>query len=256
MLTVKCIPAFNDNYIWLIQGNDYCAVVDPGDSQPVIAELQKHNIALTDILITHHHADHIGGVQDLIKRYPKINIYGPNSKRFNFVTHPCSEGDVITLGNSTDNLRIVELHGHTIDHIGFICEKQIFVGDTLFSVGCGRLFEGTAEQLFNSLQSLSKLPGDTLVYCAHEYTMANIKFAEHIMPNNTNLQKYKQLAKQKLANDEPTIPFELETQISVNPFLNLTNKELKLSIAQHFDVPETLDELQTFTLCRKWKDTF
>jgi hydroxyacylglutathione hydrolase len=256
MYSITAVPAFRDNYIWLMHNHNASAVVDPGDAEPVIETLKQLQLPLTDILITHHHPDHIGGVKRLLELYPDARVYGPNAARFPFVSEPCIEDTQVNLLGNAISLRCVELTGHTIDHIGYVNEQLAFVGDTLFSVGCGRLFEGSPEQMHASLTKLCRLSDDTLIYCAHEYTESNIEFAEQLMPTNALLQEYKSEVEALRSIGQPTVPFKLGLQKKINPFLALSNHELKQSLTNHFNLQSELSELETFTLSRKYKDTF
>lgn len=175
MLDIKSIPAFNDNYIWLIQNSDQrCAVVDPGDAKPVLEYIQTHNLTLDAILITHHHADHTGGISELARHFPNADIVGPANDPVPPLTHPVSGGDQIKLFDEV--FFVLGLEGHTLGHIGYVGDGKLFCGDVLFSAGCGRVFEGTMEQMYTSLEKIAALPEETEVYCAHEYTAGNLFF--------------------------------------------------------------------------------
>ncbi len=190
MLDIKSIPAFNDNYIWLIENSDRrCAVVDPGDAAPVLDYLQKHELTLDAILITHHHNDHIGGIPELVRQFPNIDVVGPADEPVPTLTHAVSAGDQINLFDEV--FMVIGLEGHTLGHIGYVGDGKLFCGDTLFSAGCGRVFEGTMEQMFLSLQKLVSLPEETVVFAAHEYTASNIAFALAVEPDNAQLQNYR-----------------------------------------------------------------
>jgi len=257
MYQVIAIPAFSDNYLWALVSNDgYCAIVDPGDAAPVIEFLDKHNYTLTDILLTHHHSDHIGGVNTLLNTYNNIRVYGPNTQRFTMVSNPCDDQDTITLTKLNIELTVMEVPGHTIDHICYFDDQNAFVGDTLFSAGCGRLFEGTPEQMYNSLTKISQLDKNTNIYCAHEYTLANVDFALTVDPSNQDLIDYNLLTKQQRANNISTIPTKLSTQLAINPFLRTSYSQLKQSVKDKFRLTGVISEQACFTYLRKWKDTF
>ena len=257
MSNVIRIPAFNDNYFWLMSDNKQQAlIVDPGDAQVVMDALQRRNLDLTDILITHHHADHIGGVDQLLKQYPNANVFGPATSRFDMVTHPCSEGDVIYPKATQQPFSIVEVPGHTSDHIAYYSAPILFVGDTLFSSGCGRLFEGTAEQMLTPLKKLVSLPLDTQIYCAHEYTYANAQFAIAALPNNKTIQDFLLKTAEKRRDDKATVPTSLATELTINPFLLCHTLPLQLSMQKQFGLATLPSELETFTYLRKWKDVF
>ncbi len=236
MLEIHPIKAFNDNYLWAFKesGSSNACIVDPGDAAPVLAYLQKENLSLSAILLTHHHADHIGGVNELLEHY-KVSVYGPDSVSIPQVTEPVFEGDVIKVANTS--FRVLEIPGHTLDHIAYHADSAInenmespvvFCGDTLFAGGCGRVFEGTAEMMYNSLQKLAALNPQTQVFCAHEYTLNNLAFAEAVVPEDSTLQQRIQQEKSKRENDVPTIPTSIELELRTNPFYDaLINLLLK-----------------------------
>ncbi|MCG7498412.1 hydroxyacylglutathione hydrolase [Vibrio sp. Of7-15] len=252
MLTVKSIPAFNDNYIWLIHNNDnHCVVVDPGDAQPVIDALQQHNFTLDAILITHHHHDHIGGVPELIRQYPGTNVVGPAQEPIPTLTHPVEDGDLVELFD--EQFMVLGVPGHTLGHIAYVGDEKLFCGDTLFSAGCGRLFEGTPEQMYHSLQKLLALPDETEVYCTHEYTAANLSFALAAEPDNIYLHKYREQVTKLRVQNTPTLPSTLQQEKLINPFLRCHESTIKRSVASKaYDT----SDLATFTALRQWKDEF
>ena len=259
MISVSPIAAFNDNYIWLISdtSNKQHYVVDPGDSEVVIAYLKQHQIELSGILITHHHYDHTGGVSGLQAHADhKLHVYGPDDENIQGITHSISaQMDSIILPLLPTPIRIFHLPGHTLGHIAYLIDSHLFCGDTLFSAGCGRLFEGTPKQMLHSLNSLSKLDDDTLVYPAHEYTLANLKFALHVEPNNKALQQYQQKARLLRADELPTLPTTLALEKAINPFLRANSAEIQQNLSTHFQQPIS-DEQTSFTLLRQWKDNF
>jgi hydroxyacylglutathione hydrolase len=257
MYQVIAIPAFTDNYLWALVNNEgYCAIVDPGDALPVIEFLDKHNYTLTDILLTHHHSDHIGGVDALLKKYTNINVYGPSTSRFTMVNNPCTDKENILLTKLNIKLTVMEVPGHTIDHICYFDDDNVFLGDTLFSAGCGRLFEGTPEQMHHSLTKISQLNNNTNIYCAHEYTLANITFALNVDPDNQDLIDYDLFTKQQRANNMSTIPTKLSTQLAINPFLRSSDTQIKQAIKAKFDLTNSISDQTCFTYLRKWKDSF
>lgn len=259
MIKVIAVPAFTDNYLWLGIDTEQSSafVVDPGDATPILNVLKQQAVTLTDILITHHHADHIGGVQELISAFPDVNVYGPNTARFsNMVTSALEEHQLFTTAAGNVTFETLFLPGHTIDHIGFYTNGMAFVGDTLFSAGCGRLFEGTPEQMLDSLNKLKALPSDTLIYCAHEYTLANLEFAQQVLPNDSAIAGYKQQVIEKRQQQAPTVPMTINSELKVNPFLRCGEQELQRAIQQHNALEFLPDELMTFANLRKWKDDF
>ncbi len=224
-INISPIKAFKDNYIWLILEKNNGVIIDPGDARPVLKELEKRNINLVSILITHNHFDHVGGVEELIINYPDVQIFAPNNIKFKFRHSIVKEGDVISISKTTIKLYVIETPGHTLDHIVFADKNHLFCGDTLFACGCGKLFEGTYSDMFRSLSKISSLSPNTKVYCAHEYTKENIKFALSIDTNNYKLSE----RSKRLKNIEITIPSLLKEELETNPFLRVkTSKEFKL----------------------------
>ncbi|QDD00387.1 hydroxyacylglutathione hydrolase [Candidatus Methylopumilus planktonicus] len=221
LIHIDPIEAFQDNYIWLIHNDQNSIIVDPGDAEPVINALERKNLNLVAILITHHHADHIGGVMALQEKYPHIKIFAPQKDKYEFVNISLKNGDEINIPELQINYKIIEIPGHTRGHIAYYDKKNLFCGDTLFACGCGKIFDGTHEQMYNSLKKISALPKDTKIYCAHEYTKKNITFALSLDPDDTNLQ----LRKALVSNMKNTIPSSLEEELKTNPFLKCTSLE-------------------------------
>mgnify|MGYP000430127572 FL=1 len=221
LIHIDPIEAFQDNYIWLIHNDQNSVIVDPGDAGPVISALERKNLNLVAILITHHHADHIGGVIALQEKYPHIKIFAPQKDKYDFVNISLKNGDEINIPELQINYKIIEIPGHTRGHIAYYDKKNLFCGDTLFACGCGKIFDGTHEQMYNSLKKISALPKDTKIYCAHEYTKKNITFALSLDPDDTNLK----LRKALVSNIKNTIPSSLEEELKTNPFLKCTSLE-------------------------------
>ncbi|EMK6669404.1 hydroxyacylglutathione hydrolase [Vibrio fluvialis] len=252
MLHIKSIPAFNDNYIWLIQNSDRrCAVVDPGDATPVLDYLSQHELTLEAILITHHHNDHIGGVPELVRQYPNVDVVGPAQEPIPTLTHPVDAGDQIELFD--ERFMVLGLPGHTLGHIGYVGDGKLFCGDVLFSAGCGRVFEGTMEQMFTSLSKLVALPEETEVYCAHEYTASNVAFAIAVEPDNVQLQIYRDEVIRLRGQGHSTLPSTLRREKWVNPFLRTQEPSIMKSVANR---TEQTDALSIFTALREWKNEF
>lgn len=251
MLEILPIPAFKDNYIWLIHNGQHAVVVDPGDAEPVITCLQQHHLQLDSILITHHHDDHIGGVETLVKMFqPKV--FAPAREKYAFAHMQMSERDTVDLANLNLSLEVIELPGHTLGHIAYYAAPYLFCGDTLFSCGCGRLFEGTAEQMYQSLQKLVALPKDTQVYCTHEYTAHNIGFARQLDPNNTYLQKREMDVRTLRAEGRPSLPTTIGLELQTNPFLRCNDPAIqKASQAKNMN-----DPVEVFSIIRNMRNNY
>ena len=255
--TVTPISSFADNYIWLLQDNlGHAVVIDPGDADPVLQYLDKNQLELQAILITHHHHDHVGGVRKLKNIFSKkIVIYAPKNEIDNIKCYDIavSEGDVVDLNFCTFD--ILDIPGHTLGHIAYVGQGKLFCGDTLFSAGCGRVFEGTMEQMFASLTKIKNLPHDTEVYCAHEYTESNLRFASIVEPENQAIKSRQQEVKLLREKNKPTLPSLLREECLVNPFLRCDYPEIK-QVLQHRERCEMEREVDVFTSLRKWKDGF
>jgi hydroxyacylglutathione hydrolase len=213
------IPAFTDNYIWVLENGVTAWIVDPGEAAPVLKFLREKKFQLEGILLTHHHADHTGGVAELLQHY-QIPVYGPdNSPVSTLISHPLQHGSCITLGNMA--FSVIAIPGHTLDHIAFYsaAEKILFCGDTLFSAGCGRVFEGTHEQMYRALLKLAALPDDTRVCCGHEYTLSNLRFAASLEPANKDIIEYQKQCEILRAKKLPTLPSTIAQEKKINPFL-------------------------------------
>ena len=219
------IKAFKDNYIWIIQEKKNAVIVDPGEAKSSLIKLKEMDLELVGILITHKHYDHIDGVEELIKNFPKVKIFGPDSNEFGFKYEIVKEGDLVSILNTKIKFYVIETPGHTLDHLVYADSNHLFCGDTLFACGCGRLFEGTYDEMFHSLSKISSLNPNTKIYCAHEYTKQNIKFALTIDSKNKQLNE----RSRKLQNVEITIPSLLKDELETNPFLRAkTSDEFKL----------------------------
>ena len=221
-LSVLTVPAFKDNYLWLIHDGSNAAIVDPGDAAPVKAALAAHKLRLTAILLTHHHADHIGGVPALLQDWD-VPVFGPRNDGIALVTHPLGEGERIDVPGLDLALDVLDVPGHTLGHIAYVLRSPgaswLFCGDTLFGAGCGRLFEGTPQQMMESLGKFTALPDDTLVYCAHEYTLSNLRFAGAVEPGNAALDARVRDDGAKREAGQPTIPSTIGLERATNPFL-------------------------------------
>lgn len=251
-LTVEPIQAFTDNYIWLLHDAAAAAVVDPGDPEPVLATLAERQLQLRDILVTHHHFDHTGGLEAL-KEATGCCIWGPRNTKITAVDRRVSEGEIVTILDT--DFSILEVPGHTLDHIAYVADGIVFCGDTLFAGGCGRVFEGTFAMMRHSLSKLRQLPPDTHIYCAHEYTLANLSFAMAADPDNESLKSRVKRCEALRQQGEPTVPSLLADELATNPFLRWDAPGLIRNLAG-------LDRLDgqggdaVFSGLRQWKDTF
>ena len=255
MIKITTLKAFTDNYIWLVATNEGLLVVDPGDSKPVEDFLEKSNEVLSDILITHHHFDHTGGVEKLNSQ-SLLNVYGPTGSIFTGINRKLKEGDSINVIGI--DFSIIEVPGHTLDHIAYYSENEgepiLFCGDTLFAGGCGRVFEGTYEQMHNSLNKLKILPENTKVYCGHEFTLSNLRFALEVDAENIFLKDRYDECVNLRNNDQATIPSLLEIELKTNPFLRCDNRIIQENIMQKFNLNAMPVEKETFKATREWKD--
>lgn len=251
------LPAFQDNYLWLLHDGQRALVVDPGDAAPVQAFLAAHGLRLEAILVTHHHGDHTGGV-DALREATGARVWGPAREAIPQPFTPLSEGDRIeALGLAFD---VLDVPGHTAGHIAYYCADWqgaplLFCGDTLFSGGCGRLFEGTPAQMFDSLAKLAALPAATRVCCTHEYTLSNLKFATAVEPGNAQLIHYRQQCEQKRSHGEPTLPSSIALEKQVNPFLRTRESEVAQAAHRH-DGADPADPVAVFAALRQWKNEF
>ncbi len=253
MLHIKPIPAFHDNYIWCLvdDTSSHCLIVDPGDANPVIQTLEKEGLLLQGILLTHHHHDHVGGVEALLKQYPAM-VYGPARDGIaGMLNHHLVEGDIFQIMGL--DFHVMEIPGHTLGHIAYFSEGMLFCGDTLFLAGCGRLFEGTAEQMQDSLNKITSLVDDTQVYCGHEYTENNLKFAQLVEPDNKNIQTRLVQVRQQREKNLPTVPGLLSLEKETNPFLRCHLPQVKRAAEAHSG--EKLNKsVDVFRILRQWKD--
>ena len=261
MWQVETIPAFADNYLWLLKGRGHnAAIIDPGDAAPVIEILDQGRWNLAAILITHHHADHIGGVARLLELFPGAAVYGPRDKRIREVTHVVREGDRVALDFLPATFVVFEVPGHTRTHIAYYTEgarrgdERLFCGDTIFACGCGRLFEGTPAQMCASLSKLRALPDTTRIFCAHEHTLDNIAFAKWVEPDNEALLAREREARALREADHPTVPSQLATERKTNPFLRFDEPPVIAAARRHAGA-ELKTDTAIFREIRLWKDT-
>jgi len=253
------IPAFSDNYIWLLHDARQALVVDPGDCAPVLAVLRSQGLQLGAILVTHHHGDHVGGVAGLLDALGPVDIWGPAQEKLPVPVHGVRGGDVVhALGGPW---QVLDVPGHTSGHIAFYSTAAqgapvLFCGDTLFSGGCGRLFEGTPAQMQTSLDALAALPHDTLVCCAHEYTLSNLRFAQAVEPDNVQLAQYLHQCQRLRAAGQATLPATLATERAINPFLRTRHAGV-VAAARRFDAQVQAHEpASVLAALRQWKNTF
>lgn len=274
------LPAFQDNYLWLLHDGRRALVVDPGDASPVLAALDEGGLQLEAILVTHHHPDHIGGV-DALRDATGARVFGPARERIPEPLQRLAEGEAIEVLGL--RFEVLDVPGHTAGHIAYHCPNPgplgtssrppqgehpawdgpapdegaplLFCGDTLFSGGCGRLFEGTAAQMHDSLGKLAALPGNTRVCCTHEYTLGNLKFATAVEPGNSRLIHYRQQCEQRRSRGEPTLPSTIALEREVNPFLR-TRVPAVTQAAHAYNAADERDEVAVFAALRQWKNEF
>lgn len=246
------IPAFTDNYIWVLSQDDgQCLIVDPGEAAPVLAAIDENQWIPQAILLTHHHHDHVGGVKELTQKYPGLVVYGPAETQDKGATHIVKEGDTVdVLGYE---FSVIATPGHTLGHVCFFSDPYLFSGDTLFSGGCGRLFEGTASQMYQSLQKLNAFPDHTLVCCAHEYTLANMNFAHSILPHDPAVNDYHREVKELRAKNQKTLPVTLKNERKINVFLRTNDVDLIKEINKETNLQQPE---QRFAWLRSKKDNF
>lgn len=253
MFDIIRIPAFKDNYIWLLRKGAAAAVVDPGDARPVLDVLEQEGLSLSAILITHHHADHQGGVTELLAHH-SAEVFGPAAESIAGISKPLRGGDTISIAPCDIQFQVIAVPGHTLGHIAYYGSGCLFCGDTLFAGGCGRLFEGTAVQMADSLARLAALPDDTAVYCAHEYTQANLHFALAVEPLNRRLQSRIEEVAVTRARGGATLPSTIAIEKATNPFLRCGQPDVAASARSR--VPAARDEVAVFAALREWKNSF
>ena len=254
MINIEPIKAFSDNYIWLLTTNEGSIVIDPGESQNLLKILKENNFNLKAILITHHHFDHTNGINEILSE-KSIDVYGPNNNIDSINIRVTNKSKINLLGIEFE---IIEIPGHTLDHIAYYSENNdhpiLFCGDTLFAGGCGRVFEGTFEQMHDSLSILKELPINTKIYCGHEYTESNLKFAKSVEPLNQKIiSRYNEVIELR-KQGKPSLPTTLELELETNPFLRVGLKEVQQEISKKFNIPK--NDKDIFTAMRQWKDNF
>lgn len=255
-IRVQPILAFKDNYIWvLINGEtNHCIVVDPGEAKPVLVFLKRLKLTLDAILITHHHWDHTNGIKGILKEC-SVPVFGPAKEKIIGVSDPVEEGVCVEFTDWPISFNVIAIPGHTLGHVAYYGGGLLFCGDTLFSAGCGRLFEGTAEQMLDSLAKLLKLPDETLIYCGHEYTLSNLHFAQTIEPGNPHVKERLEKIRELRQKNLPSLPALLGKERVINPFLRCENPEIVSRLEKHrgrkFD-----SSAELFAYIRQWKNNF
>lgn len=256
MTTIIPIPALKDNYIWLLtdEDNQNCLIVDPGESKPLLDYLRHQSITPISILITHHHWDHVGGIDEITQHYD-IPVYTPASETVTGSTNPVKEGDTLPFPEVNLILNVLDVPGHTSGAVAYYNSDIVFSGDTLFTAGCGRMFEGTPPQMHSSLEKFKSLDKNTLLYCGHEYTEANLKFAHAVEPENLAIQTRQKQIKQLREQNQPTVPATLSIELDTNPFLRCREKSVVLAASEY--AQKSLSEPhEVFAALRQWKDNF
>lgn len=255
MLEITPLPAFDDNYIWMLKnpGASQAVAVDPGDETPVLDWLGENSLTLSAILITHHHYDHVGGIPELKEAFPEVQVFGPSRESIKGVTELLSEGDRPVIPGLEVDFQVLETPGHTAGHIAYFGEGALFCGDTLFAAGCGRVFDGTAAQLANSLQRIAQLPPQTQIYCTHEYTLDNLGFARWVEPESQPIIQRLDLEQNRRKSGEPTLPSTLALELETNPFLR-TQTSLVIAAAERVAKKTLNGQAEIFKAIRDWKD--
>ena len=256
MLKIHAIPAFKDNYIWFIQAanNQDVLIVDPGEAEAVLTAIKQQRLSPVAILITHGCHDHVDGIKEILDEYD-IEVYGPKNEFIPYLTQPLLGQTSLTIADHFPAIEILDIPGHTVGHIGFLIENKLFCGDTLFAAGCGRLHSGPADVMFKSLQGIAQLPKETEIYCAHEYTQANLRFAATVEPENSAVQLRIVETEKCRQQGLPSLPSRLDLELKTNPFLRCDQKQLKVIVEDYAQQKLESDEL-VFTELRKWKDHF
>mgnify|MGYP001563652622 CR=1 FL=1 len=254
MLDIVPLPAFRDNYIWTLRDAKFAAVVDPGEARPVKEYLAREGIGLVAILATHHHPDHVGGISELVRMKP-VPVYGPKDEPIPEMTHPVCEGSTAAIAELGASFSVLDIPGHTRAHVAYYGLESLFCGDTLFACGCGRLFEGTPEQMVRSLAKLAALPDETKVYCGHEYTLANIRFARAVDPDNAALAAREARARRLREAGRPTLPSTLGEERATNPFLRCA-EPVVIESANKYLGARIADPVRVFAAIRDWKNRF
>lgn len=253
-LQITPIPAFTDNYLWLLARGGRAVIVDPGDAAPVERALGEQGLELAAILVTHHHSDHVGGLAALKARHD-VPVYGPAAESIRGLTHVLREGDRVRIDALGLELAVWEVPGHTLGHIAYVADGFVLCGDTLFSAGCGRLFEGSPEQMHRSLGRLAALPPSTQVYCTHEYTLSNLAFALAVEPDSAALGAEVARVRALRSAGQPSLPSSIGHELRVNPFLRAADPAVVAAASRHAG-RRLASPQDVFTTLRRWKDGF
>ena len=252
MLEIVPLPAFQDNYIWTLRDQKSAAVVDPGEARPVKEYLAREGLSLVAILATHHHPDHTGGIAELVAM-KKVPVFGPKGEPIPALTNPVSQDDKVEIPELAASFSVLDIPGHTRAHVAYYGSGSLFCGDTLFACGCGRVFEGTPEQMLHSLTKLAALPDETRVYCGHEYTLANIRFARTVDPHNAQLAAREERVKRLRDAGRPSLPSTLGEERATNPFLRCSEPVVVESANKYLGA-RVANPVQVFAAIREWKN--
>ena len=253
-MEIVAVKAFKDNYVWTLRDQRHAAVVDPGEARPVFDYLEKEGLRLAAILATHHHPDHVGGIGELVEKF-RVPVFGPKNEPIPTLTQPVSEGDRVAIPELGVTFEVLDIPGHTRAHVAYYGAGALFCGDTLFACGCGRLFEGTADQMYTSLSKLAALPDETKVYCGHEYTLANIGFARAVEPENRALGERETRDRKLRDAGKPTLPSTLGDEKATNPFLRCREPAV-IESANKYLGARIADPVRVFAAIRDWKNRF
>ncbi|MEM7026641.1 MAG: hydroxyacylglutathione hydrolase [Pseudomonadota bacterium] len=256
MASIIPFPALKDNYIWLLTdiNHRYAAIVDPSKAEPILDYLEQNTLTPIAILITHHHWDHVGGIEDIIQHYT-IPVYTPANETVTCSTHPVKEGDIVSLNEINLSLSVIDVPGHTAGAVAYYSDTVVFSGDTLFTAGCGRMFEGTPVQMHHSLEKFKTLNRQSLLYCGHEYTEANLQFALAVEPDNEAIKDRLLDVKRLREQNKPSVPSNISIELETNPFLRCREASV-IKAASNYIGESIHQPHEVFAVIRQWKDNF